>query len=734
MTSTHSEFNEEASASLKLEKLSEAMLQSVNVLRSTEPKTSKSMLPQFAQISDFLCDTIKLDSLIFRLQKELNLERREKRTALQRAEVAEKEVQNLKMEIGDLNAYARSANAEAKERTLEVIAERTKFNQLRQQIRDNLDKPSRMQANTSLSDDESKGANPLRSRCFRLLNTNEKTASTLRLVRRQKCWLMARNKALEEQLSKLYARGCGAGGARVLSKEELDAEAKKRLTTTRAFPSDSDPSAFKLMSMEQLEEKEVPGYLIEMAEDLLTTVIMNRGDPLAFLNCKVKVYSQQIRDVCIDIMGREFYALYLRNTRFETLIREVQRISGRVNKTRVVGEIAQAIKEALGCERATIWIVDSVRGFMWTKVQSADSSKQLTVQMPLPQPETDLTGIGLVSASYLSREIINVKDAHTDDRFNPKMDTETGFRTKSALCCPLFLSADCSITGIDASKGEPGVPKLMLQAINKSIPPGYFDGNDVYALNLLGSVAADVLSASESAKSNAANSLRKDVLLGVACDMMRRSASLPMILNDFQEALKVLFEAEACQLRLAYGDHTKEMESKANKIQLIDPPKDSTRTSGLVGEAIRLRMAQSCTSTQFVTDLRVNRKLDLEPPFPESGAAEYILHTVPVFEGTTLSFVLQFYCVIKDRKAVAEDDGTYAKYNPTHRALLNQLTQFLVARLDEFYPLADRLRTLRNWDNAFSRRRAIMMKAAESNLGKKSGAKSILMFESSSPR
>jgi len=66
--------------------------------------------------------------------------------------------------------------------------------------------------------------------------------------------------------------------------------------------------------------------------------------------------------------------------------------------------------------------------------------------------------------------------------------------------------------------------------LNKNVPPGYFDGNDIYAIDLLGSVAAEVLTVSEAMRSNLANDRRKNILLKVAVSMMRRNNEFVNIL------------------------------------------------------------------------------------------------------------------------------------------------------------------------------------------------------------
>ena len=55
---------------------------------------------------------------------------------------------------------------------------------------------------------------------------------------------------------------------------------------------------------------------------------------------------------------------------------------------------------------------------------------------------------GIVGYVAMSKEIVNVKDAYRDDRFNKSVDLRTGYRTKSILCAPIIDGASKSIVGV----------------------------------------------------------------------------------------------------------------------------------------------------------------------------------------------------------------------------------------------------------------------------------------------
>ena len=84
---------------------------------------------------------------------------------------------------------------------------------------------------------------------------------------------------------------------------------------------------------------------------------------------------------------------------------------------------------------------------------------------------------GIAGATAGSMQVINVPDAYADERFNPEIDKQTGFRTRNILSCPL-IGYDHELTGV-------------LQLLNKKDGP--FSPYDQQLAEALGSQAGVAL-------------------------------------------------------------------------------------------------------------------------------------------------------------------------------------------------------------------------------------------------
>jgi energy-coupling factor transporter ATP-binding protein EcfA2 len=87
------------------------------------------------------------------------------------------------------------------------------------------------------------------------------------------------------------------------------------------------------------------------------------------------------------------------------------------------------LSRILGCERASLFLVDADRGELWLKVAEEEGGKPVEVRMPMR--------LGVAGHVATTGEGVRIDDAYQDPRFNPQVDRETGFRTRAILCLPI---------------------------------------------------------------------------------------------------------------------------------------------------------------------------------------------------------------------------------------------------------------------------------------------------------
>src|SRR5436190_24181231 len=105
-------------------------------------------------------------------------------------------------------------------------------------------------------------------------------------------------------------------------------------------------------------------------------------------------------------------------------------ISQQMNSERDLGVlldlVAREATRLLDADRASIFLLDRQHLELSSKVAlGSDEILRFDARK------------GIAGAAALTGKIVNVSDAYNDDRFNPSIDNQTGYRTRNLLAVPL---------------------------------------------------------------------------------------------------------------------------------------------------------------------------------------------------------------------------------------------------------------------------------------------------------
>jgi HD-GYP domain-containing protein (c-di-GMP phosphodiesterase class II) len=134
------------------------------------------------------------------------------------------------------------------------------------------------------------------------------------------------------------------------------------------------------------------------------------------------------------------------------------KISGENNLDTLLILMAEMGRKLVRADRCTLWLVNDEKELAWTKVAHG----MQRIEMPKNE--------GLAGHTIVTGETVLVKNAYDDERFNPAIDKETNYRTRSVLCLPI-RNFDGDIIG-------------AYQAINKGKGKDWFSEKDKGNLSL----------------------------------------------------------------------------------------------------------------------------------------------------------------------------------------------------------------------------------------------------------
>jgi len=111
----------------------------------------------------------------------------------------------------------------------------------------------------------------------------------------------------------------------------------------------------------------------------------------------------------------------------ETLLRLGKAIQMESDLDGLLLSISSLAREMLEADRCSIFLHDVRSNELWTKVAHGVDTE---IRIPADK--------GVAGMAFLSSEMQIVVDAYNDFRFNPSVDVETGYQTKTILAMPLL--------------------------------------------------------------------------------------------------------------------------------------------------------------------------------------------------------------------------------------------------------------------------------------------------------
>ncbi|KAI8902572.1 hypothetical protein BC833DRAFT_342278 [Globomyces pollinis-pini] len=173
----------------------------------------------------------------------------------------------------------------------------------------------------------------------------------------------------------------------------------------------------------------------------------------------------------------------------------------------LIKRIMDSAKELLSSDRCTLFLHDPERKQLRALIQGRDSVQEIRIP----------SNAGIAGAAFTSGDAINIPNAYKDSRFNPEVDKQTGYVTRTILCMPIKnIHGQCigvtqminKRSGIYSLEDEMILSSFSSQAavaIEKSQLFKKTEDMRIYLQSILSSITSCVITLSESMKVNTVN-------------------------------------------------------------------------------------------------------------------------------------------------------------------------------------------------------------------------------------
>jgi len=111
----------------------------------------------------------------------------------------------------------------------------------------------------------------------------------------------------------------------------------------------------------------------------------------------------------------------------EMINKAAQLVNSNIQLDDLLQNIVDVATNLTNSDRGTLYLVDKEKDELWSKVLTGDGIKEIRLKI----------GEGVAGWVAQNKEIVNVEDVKSDERFHPHTDKNTGYETKSMLCFPI---------------------------------------------------------------------------------------------------------------------------------------------------------------------------------------------------------------------------------------------------------------------------------------------------------
>ena len=153
--------------------------------------------------------------------------------------------------------------------------------------------------------------------------------------------------------------------------------------------------------------------------DNAKNISINCGDELSIIGYVLTRINQ--------IKNKMDFTIPVKSDPLVSLVKIGRSISAVTDIDVLLKVIAEETKIAIQADRCTVFLLDKEKNELWSKVALGMDSQE--IRFPADK--------GLAGYVVKTGEPLNIQDAYSDPRFNPDVDKETGYKTKTILCLPI---------------------------------------------------------------------------------------------------------------------------------------------------------------------------------------------------------------------------------------------------------------------------------------------------------
>ncbi|KAL4232240.1 hypothetical protein ACF0H5_009814 [Mactra antiquata] len=237
-----------------------------------------------------------------------------------------------------------------------------------------------------------------------------------------------------------------------------------------------------------------------------------------------------------SLVNREKLLAMNESELFMELIRD---IASELDVNVLCHKILRNVSVLTGSDRGSLFLVRGSKENRYLVSKLFDVTENSTLEESLHTEATEIKipfGRGIVGAVASTKEIINIKDAYADPRFNKDIDKKTGYQTHSILCMPI-QNHDSEIIGV-------------AQIINKITGNHEFEEQDVEVFRKYLMFCGIGITNAQLFEMSVQEYKRNKLLLNLARGVFEEQQNLENLVQKIMLDAQELLQCERCSVYL----------------------------------------------------------------------------------------------------------------------------------------------------------------------------------------
>ncbi len=155
-----------------------------------------------------------------------------------------------------------------------------------------------------------------------------------------------------------------------------------------------------------------------------------------------------------DLPVKEFICLLdFITAEFQQFLRAIELINNEALEAmleQILEALTLKIGQILQADRTLIFLVNEDQGQLWSKITQGGTEKPIEIRFPIH--------VGIAGQVAVTGQCLNIEHAPSHPLFQPELDKQTNYQTRSILCMPIMSSKGQVVAVVQLSNKAGGIP------------------------------------------------------------------------------------------------------------------------------------------------------------------------------------------------------------------------------------------------------------------------------------